>query len=196
MLIKRQLGKHINRWIAECSVGHQVEENKGHAQDQEWFHSDTSTYSELSQNTDPAHLYSFDNGPSIETTDGTIKTSVANAPVQVPAVDQLQKKITPQTRPDAPLDQATHVLVRSLDVVGTARASVERYTREVILAFLEVERNCRAVADASCLDVDPHSLNSVQRLPSKEGRFGLAVQHVTIHTYMTRLTRSSSSGEV
>ena len=98
-------------------------------------------------------------------------------------VDQLQKKIAPQTRPDAPLNQAKHVLVQALNIVGAARTSVERYTRELIPAFLEVERNCRAVADAFCLDVDPYSLNSVQRLPSKEGLLGLAVQQVIIHTY-------------
>ena len=119
----------------------------------------------------------------IKTTDGTIKTSVADAPVQVPAIDQLQKKIAPHTRPDAPLDQVMHVLVKALEIVGAARTSVERYTRELILTFLEVERNCRAVADASCLDVDPQSLNSVQRLPSKEGLLGLAVQQVTIYTH-------------
>ena len=98
-------------------------------------------------------------------------------------VNQLQKKIAPQTRPDAPLNQATHVLVKALKIVGAARTSVEHYTRELILAFHEVERNCRAVADASCLDVDPHSLNSIQRLPSKEGLLGLAVQQAIIHTY-------------
>ena len=129
-----------------------------------------------------AYLDSFDDGLIIETTDGTIKTSVADAPVQVPAIDQLQKKIAPRTCPDAPLDQATHVLVKALEIVGAAGISVERYTRELILAFLEVEQNCRAVADASCLDVDPQSLNSVQRLPSKEGLLGLAVQQVTIYT--------------
>ena len=158
-------------------------ENKCHAQDHEQFHTDTSTYSELSPNTDPAHLDSFDNGLIIEITDGTIKNSVADVPVQVPAVDELQKEIAPQTRPDAPLDQATHVLVKALEIVGAARTSVERYTRELIVAFLEVEQNCGAVAKASCLDVDPHSLNSVQRLPSKEGLLGLTVQQVTIHTY-------------
>ena len=75
------------------------------------------------------------------------------------------------------------MLVKALEIVGVARTSVERYTRELILTFLEVERNCRAVADASCLDVDPQSLNSVQRLPSKEGLLGLAVQQVTIYTH-------------
>ena len=139
-------------------------------------------YSELSPNTDLAHLDNFDDGLIIETTDGTIKTSVADAPVQVPAIHQLQKKIAPQTRPDAPLDQATHVLVKALEIVGAARTSVERYTREVILDFLEVERNYRAVADASCLDVDPQSLNSFQRLQSKKGLLGLAVEQVTIYT--------------
>ena len=97
----------------------------------------------------------------IETTDGTIETSVADAPVQVPAVDQLQKKIVPQTCPDASLDQATHVLVKALEIIGAARTSVERYTRKLTLAFFEVERNCRAVAGASCFEVDPQSLNSV-----------------------------------
>ena len=76
------------------------------------------------------------------------------------------------------------MLVKALEVVGAARtSSVERYTRELTLAFLEVERNCRAVADASCLDVDPKSIISVQRLPSKEGLLGLAVQQVTMHTH-------------
>ena len=72
--------------------------------------------------------------------------------------------------------------MKALEIVGTARTSVERYTGELVLAFLGVERNCRAVADASCLDVDPQSLNSVQRLPSKEGLLGLAVEQVTIYT--------------
>ena len=148
--------------------------NKRHAQGQEQFNTDTLIYSELSPNTDLAHLDNFDDGLIIETTDGTIKTSVADAPVQVPAIDQLQKKIAPQTRPDAPLDQATHVLVKALEIVGAARTSVERYTRE---------RNYRAVADASCLDVDPQSLNSFQHLPSKEGLLGLAVEQVTIYTH-------------
>ena len=75
------------------------------------------------------------------------------------------------------------MLEKTLETVGAARTSVERYTRELILAFLEVERNCRAVADASGLDLDPQSLNSVQRLPSKEGLLGLAVQQVTIYTH-------------
>ena len=75
------------------------------------------------------------------------------------------------------------MLVKALEVVGAARTSVERYTRELILTFHEVERNCRAVADTSCLDVDPKSLNSVQSLPSKEALLGLAVQQVTIYTH-------------
>ena len=75
------------------------------------------------------------------------------------------------------------MLVKALEIVGAARKSVERYTRELILAFLEVERNCLAVADASCLEVDPQSLNSVQRLPSKEGLLGLAFQQVTTYTH-------------
>ena len=75
------------------------------------------------------------------------------------------------------------MLVKALEIVGAARTSVKRYTCELILAFLEVERNCWAVDDASCLDVDPHSLNSFQRIPSKEGLLGFAVQQVIIHTY-------------
>ena len=75
------------------------------------------------------------------------------------------------------------MLVKALEIVGAARTSVERYTRELILTVLEVELNCRAVADASLLDVDPQSLNSVQRLPSKEGLLGLAVQQVTMCTH-------------
>ena len=69
--------------------------------------------------------------------------------------------------------------VKALSIVGAARTSVERYPRELALAFPEVEQDLWAVADASCLDVDPQPLNSVPT----DGFLGLAVQQVAIHTH-------------
>ena len=78
--------------------------------------------------------------------------------------------------------------VKALSIVGATRTSVERYPRELTLAFLEVEQDSWAVADASCLDVDPQSLNSVEQMG-----FLVLLSSRWPYTLTTKLNRSSSS---
>ena len=49
------------------------------------LHTDTSTYSELGPNIGPAHLDSFDDGMTVETTHGTTKTAWSTGTGNAPA---------------------------------------------------------------------------------------------------------------